>query len=249
MSRLVAALVLAAALAGCSTLFPEFFGGSGGAKADASAGDGGSDGGGPPHIAGVVCIVHDVRDYRSCAVGAPGVLRITVEETRDVTMTDVAGHFSLPLAQALTSATVAAIDPRGVYAPSIIPLRLSNSATDSAALPIVEAQTLTNLALQNGQTLDPEQASLIAWVVDQSGAPVAGVTTPQRATLVEGGPNELQPGSTTGTHGTLALLQAPPTTVTLMLTPPPTLPLRADSYVLPLRAGALTVSTLVLLPR
>jgi hypothetical protein len=247
MSRVLAALLLATSLGGCSTLFPEFFGGS--PHDAATSGDGGADGGGTPHIAGVVCILKDVRDYRSCAIGSPGVLRITVEETRDVTMSDVTGHFDLPLTRALTSATVAAIDPRGVYMPSIIPLRLATAAVDNAALPIVEAQTITNLALQNGQASDPQQASLLAWVIDGTGAPVAGVSTPQRNALVEGGVGELTPGNVTGAHGTLALLQAAPTTVTLTLTPPPTLPLKPDSYVLPLRAGALTASTLVLAPR
>jgi hypothetical protein len=249
MSRLFAALILATSLVGGGTLFPEFFGGN---KADAGApGDGGNpDGGGPPHIAGVVCIVHDLRDYHSCAVGAPGILRITVEETRDQTMTDVAGHFSLPLARALTTATVAAIDPRGGFAPSIIPLRLTDSATDSAALPIVDAQTLSNLTLQSGLVLDPQQGSLLAWVSDDTGAAVAGVTTSQRSALFEGSvPSSLATGNSTGAHGTLAVLQTPPTTLTLTLTPPPTLPLKGDSYVLPIRAGALTVSTLVLAPR
>jgi hypothetical protein len=248
MSRVFAATLLALSLGGCSTLFPEFFGG--GAKPDGGMSDGGtSDAGGPPHIAGVVCILGDVRDYHSCALGSPGVLRITVEETRDVTMTDVAGHFTLPLARALSTATVAAIDPRGVYAPTIVPLRLVNSATDSAALPVLAAQTLSDLALQNGQFLDQQQASLLAWVTDDTGAPVAGVTTALPGVLVENGPNALTPGNITGAHGTLALLQASPTMVTLTLAPPPTLPLKPDSYVLPLREGALTASTLVLAPR
>src|SRR6266511_2470780 len=83
-------------LAGCDTLFPEF---AGKPPADlATPGDGGADGGsGTPHLAGVVCVLTDLRDYRSCANGAPGNLRITVEETRDVGMTDVTGHFTLAL--------------------------------------------------------------------------------------------------------------------------------------------------------
>jgi hypothetical protein len=248
MWRVLAALIVTVSLAGCDVLFPEFFGN----KSDAGVhGDGGmSDGGGPPHIAGVVCVIQDLRDYHSCAVGSPGILRITVEETRDETMTDATGHFDLPLAHAITGATVAAIDPRGTYAPSIVPLRLANSATDSAALPIVNAQTFANLALQNGLFLDPAQGSLLSWVTDDTGAPVAGVTSSQSNTLFEGNsPDELAPGARTGAHGSLAVLQAAPTTLTLTLTPPPTLPLTPDSYVLPIRAGAITASTLVLAPR
>jgi hypothetical protein len=190
-----------------------------------------------------------LRDYHSCSAGSPGVLRITVEETRDVTMTDVAGHYYLPLARALPSATVAAVDPRGTFAPSLVPVRVSNNG-DGVALPIVDAQTLANLALQNGQALDPQQGSLLAWVIDGSGAPVAGVTTTARDVLFEGnGPSELGPGSRTGAHGSLAIVQVAPTMLTLLLTPPPMLPLKADSYVLPIRPGAVTVSTLVLAPR
>src|SRR5271154_473814 len=100
MSRLFTALLFASSLCGCSTLFPEFFGGN---PADAGTNDGGTDAGsGAPQLAGVACIISDVRDYRSCAVGSPGILRITVEETRDATMTDPTGHFTLPLTAVLT---------------------------------------------------------------------------------------------------------------------------------------------------
>src|SRR4051794_9777530 len=96
---------VALSLAGCDTLFPEFSG----KPADAAVPhDGGvADDGGMPMLAGVVCILGDVRDYRSCATGAPGILRVTVEETRQQTMTDAAGRFVLPLSMKLDVATVA----------------------------------------------------------------------------------------------------------------------------------------------
>src|SRR5690349_6240282 len=103
-------LVLAAAVTvgGCSTLFPEFFGGNPPMHDAGASGDGGTpDGGGAPAISGTVCILGDVRDYRSCKAGAPGMMRITVEETRDQTMTDLGGRFTLTLSKPLSSATVA----------------------------------------------------------------------------------------------------------------------------------------------
>ena len=64
------------------------------------AGDGGSADGGDttPHLTGLVCILADLRDYRTCTAGSPGIMRITVEETREATMTDATGHFTMPLA-------------------------------------------------------------------------------------------------------------------------------------------------------
>src|SRR5882724_9635238 len=94
-------------LSGCDALFPEF---SGNGHDAAVAHDGGAtDDGGTPMLAGVVCILADVRDYRTCATGSPGSLRITVEETRQQTMTDAAGRFVLPLSMTLATATVAAV--------------------------------------------------------------------------------------------------------------------------------------------
>jgi hypothetical protein len=250
MRRILPLVTVAAMAGGCSTLFPEFFGGNP-PMHDGGTSDGGvGDGGGTPQISGTICILGDLRDYRSCKAGAPGMLRITVEETRDETMTDVGGRFTLMLAKPLSSATIAAVDPHGVYATTILPLRLPATAAASVALPVVDAQSLSNAALQNGMALDPTQGSVIGWAIDRSGAPVAGVVCSPGSALVEGGgPNELTQGNHTGSDGTVALLQAAPATATLMLTPPALLQLKGDSYVLPVRAGAVTVSTLVLAPQ
>src|SRR4051812_12430453 len=107
---IAAAALATAALAtpGCDTLFPEL---SGKAPQDAAASDAGDGGDTSPRLVGAVCLLKDVRDWRSCAPGATGLLRITVEETRQMTMTDATGHFELPLSAKLDSATVAAVDP------------------------------------------------------------------------------------------------------------------------------------------
>jgi hypothetical protein len=236
------------ALSGCDTLFPEFSG----KPADASIpGDGGaSDGGGSPMIAGVVCILGDIRDYRTCATGAPGSLRITVEETREQTMTDVTGHFTLPLSTKLDLATVAAIDPSGNYAPSIVPLRLLNGVANNVALPVVSQQTLMQLELANGVQDDPQLGTFLGWAVDPSGTPVAGVSTGNtRAFYDDNAPNSLSAGTSTHQRGTIAFFTVTPTSLMLTLTPPPTGPLSSDTFTVPIRSGAVTATTLVLPPR
>src|SRR6516164_7218606 len=153
--RCVVLFAVILALSGCDTLFPEF------------SGNGGiDDGGTAPLLAGVVCILGDVRDYRTCATGAPGILRITVEETRQQTMTDAAGHFSLPLSMKLDLATVAAVDPSNNFAPTISPVRLVNGVSANLALPVVPAQALSSIELANGVQDDPQLGTLLSWAVD-----------------------------------------------------------------------------------
>ncbi len=236
----------AVALAGCDVLFPEFSGGDaavpndGGATAD----------GGAPLLAGVVCILGDVRDYRTCATGSPGLLRVTVEETRQETMTDTAGHFSLPLSQALATATVAAVDPTGNFAPSIVPVTLHNGIANNVALPVVAQQTLSQIELANGMPNDPQLGTFLGWAVDPSGAPLAGVTTGNtRALYDDNAPNTLSPGTATHGDGTIALFGVTPTSIMLTLTPPASAAVSADSFTVPIRSGAVTATTLVLPPR
>ncbi len=234
-------------LSGCDVLFPEFAGNS-----DAAVpGDGGvEDGGTAPMIAGVVCILADVRDYRTCVAGAPGVLRISVEETRDAITTDINGRFTLPLSQKLTSATVGIVDPTSMYTPTVVPIALTNGAAAAVALPIVSAQTLQNIELSDGLIVDPTQGIFLGWAVDPTGAPVDGVTTGNQAVLYDqGAANALAPGTHTNNDGTVALFNVAPTTLTLMLTPPPTVAVAGDTFTVPIRSGALTASRLVLPPR
>src|SRR5262245_13799937 len=106
MRVLLAGVVLLAA--GCDLLFPELTP----KQPDMAQPDGGGDGGGPPHIAGRVCALGDLRDYRTCA-GAAGMFRIGVEETRESVMTDPTGVFVLPLSKKLDKVVLAAVDPSG----------------------------------------------------------------------------------------------------------------------------------------
>jgi hypothetical protein len=89
-------LALVLILCGCDLLFPEF---AGSKPNPTSSSDGGSDGGGGPHIGGVLCSLGDLRDYRTCGGITGSQLRVTVEETRDEAPADGNGHFTLPLSK------------------------------------------------------------------------------------------------------------------------------------------------------
>jgi hypothetical protein len=236
---------------GCNVLFPEFFGGT--KTSDASVSDGAStgDAAGPPHLGGAACVLADLRDYRSCAPANTGVLRITVEETRDVTMSDGGGHFSLALAERLSNATVAVVDPSGHYAISIVPVRLVDGIGANLALPLLTAAAEQELGFNNGVALGAESTALLVWAVDASGAPVSGVSAASAVPTLydQGTTNQLAAGLATGPRGALALLALPPPMVALTLTTPPSARVKGDQFTLPLRAGAVTLSALPLPPR
>ncbi len=118
------------------------------------------------------------------------------------------------------------------------------------ALPVADAQTLANVELANGVGADPTRGTFLGWAIDSGGTPVAGVSANAAGVLYDdAGQSQLSPGARTGSPGAVALLQVAPTTLTLALTPPPTAPLGPDSFTVPIRAGALTATTLVLPPR
>jgi hypothetical protein len=209
-------------LSGCDTLFPEF----GGKPVDAAVPrDGGiTDGGTEPMIAGAVCILADVRDYRTCATGSPGILRITVEETRQQTMTDATGRFTLPLSAKIDVANV--------------------------AVPLVSADTLQQIELANGLVDDPQRGTLLGWAVDPTGAPVTGVSSGNTSAFYDdNAPNTLSAGIATHAKGTIALFTVTPPMLTLTLTAPPTAAVSGDTFTVPIRSGAITATTLVLPPR
>jgi hypothetical protein len=114
----------------------------------------------------------------------------------------------------------------------------------------VSAQTLQDIELANGLIVDPTKGIFLGWAVDPTGAPVDGVATGNQSILYDqGAANALAPGTHTNNDGTVAMFNAVPTTLTLMLTSPPTAAVAGDTFTLPIRSGALTASTLVLPPR
>lgn len=248
MKQLLLWTSVALVLSGCDTLFPEF---SGKPVDAAVAHDSGTpDDGGMPMLAGVVCVLVDVRDYRTCTTGAPGILRITVEETRQQTMTDAAGHFVLPLSTKLDVATIAAIDPSGHFAPTIVPAHLQGGIANNLAIPVVAAQTVSSIELANGLQDDPQRGTFVGWAIDPTGTPVAGVSSGQTSALYDdSSPNTLSAGTATHQRGTIALFGIAAATLTLTLTAPPTVAVKGDTFTVPIRPGAVTASTLVLPPR
>src|SRR5581483_8060682 len=218
------------ALGGCDLLFPEFSGG----HVDASIDDGGAlpDGGtAGPHVAGAICALADLRDLRSCMTGHGGGFRVSVEETRDVTTADAMGNFVLPLSTSLELATVAAVDPTGAAEPTIVMVALRGGAADGVGLPIAGAQALQQAAALNG------------FSVDAAGGVGVGP-------LYEGGAaNELELGNTTGARGVVAWFDVPPRQLVLTLAAPANGALAGDQFTLPIRPGAVTITTLLLPPR
>lgn len=237
-------------LGGCDILFPEL---NGSAPDAAVVGDGGVDDGGStsPQVAGVVCVLADVRDYRTCASASTGALRISVEETRQQVMTDVAGHFVLPLSMTLTTATLGVVDPAGNFVTTVVPVHLSAGIANNIAIPVIATQTLSTIELDNGLVDDPQRGTLLGWVVDPTGVPVAGVSSNISGALFDNdsAANTLSPNVSTRTHGAIALFTVTPSSLTLTMTPPPTVALAADTFTVPIRAGAVTATTLVLPPR
>jgi hypothetical protein len=237
-------LVIALFATGCGLLFPEFWGGPGdGAALD----DGGTDadGGGVLGVHGQLCGLSDVRALTSCATGVGAGFRVTVEETRDQTTCDASGHFAITLSSPVERATVAAIDPSGHFLPTVTVVQPS---TADFALPLAPAAALRGAVAAAGYNLDPQAAAVLAWTIDPHGAPVARATfTAGAATLTDGdAPGVLLPADATGARGLVALIAPLPPSVAIGVRPPA--PLEADTFTLPVRAGAVTMSTLVLLP-
>jgi hypothetical protein len=241
---LLAIFVAAPLFAGCDTLFPEF---AGSPPPDLSATDAGSTDAGSttPHLAGSICALADVRDYRSCGVGPGAGFRVTVEETRDVTTADATGHFTLVTATPLAAATVAVVDPSGAFATTITVIHPLNGIADPIVLPVLSSTVRDQLFLAAGVANDPGRGALLTWILDAKAAPIPHITAarvPSSTGPFTDGPttNELSPTASTGPHGLIALFDLPPPTATLALSPPPT------SFILPIRPNTLTLTTLIL---
>jgi hypothetical protein len=242
-------LACALLLTGCDTLFPEFA-----SKPDAAAADGGADGAVPgPQISGGLCTLRDLRDYRTCVSALAPSFRITVEETRDQTLSDANGHFTLPLSESIPVATVAVIDPTSGFVPTISPLHLT-AGQGMVQIPIIPVETANLMAAQIGDPLDPTRGTLLVYAVDDTLAPVAGVSTSANSAAIGplyDGPqaSQLENASATSARGLIAFFDVPVGTAKLHLQPAATASVAADDFELPVRAGATTVSLAVLPPR
>lgn len=249
----VAGAVVLGLVPGCDTLFPELYPNAdlGSTSTDMAPTDMAGDAGAvTPQIAGQVCVIADVRDYRSCATSTFGsALRVTVEETRDQVATDLNGVFTLPLTAKLATATVAVVDSSGRLQTTVIPLKLTNNAAIGLALPTVPAASVTNIATSDATTLDPNHGVVLGWAIDETGLPVANVSANVAMLADSGSANVLVPASATGSRGAIAVVNSNVGSLTLGLTTPASSPVAGDTFVLPVRAGAITVTTLVLVPR
>lgn len=243
------ALALLVLLPGCDTLFPEFAGSRAdmAMPADAQA----SDGGGSSRIAGAACVLGDAREYRSCTSPAAGV-RVTAEETGDVALADANGRFTLQLARPLAAATLKVTDPRGVLHAAVLPI-ITTTLSAIVSVPLVSEQTFAAIQATTGFVAEPRAGALLSYAVNVAGVPVAGA----RATLPGAGAGPFYDGAQAGfldplgptrQHGLMAFFNAPPGSVTVQVTTPPSAPVRGDQFVLPLRAGAITISLLFLFP-
>jgi hypothetical protein len=245
MRLFVACLLLA--LPGCGLFFPPQK-----AAPDGGAGDGGTDLAtqpGTPRVAGQLCLLADIRDYRTC-LPARGTFRLTVEETGDTALSAADGRFVVPLLTVVELITLIVIDPRGELAGTVAPLQLRDGVLDPVAVPLVPNQTALQLSFQAGVALDNTRGTLLAWAVDPEGRPVRGVAAARPAGV---GPfyegfdaNQLDVGNATGPRGLIALFDLAPGRVSLQVSPPP--PMRGDTFPLPIRGGGFTVATLVQQP-
>jgi hypothetical protein len=223
---------------GCDTLFPEFAGSA--PSADLAGTDAGSD---SPQISGSLCVLEDARDIRTCATGVPSGMRVTVEETRDEAPVDATGTFTLPLSSVLTSATLAAVDPSGSFAPTITTVALLNGRAIGLAVPVVRANLLQAIAQQNAVALDSTRGVILAWIDNPQGVPQQNVVV-QAPPGVAGpfydgaDPNQVLTAPATGPRGLVALFNVVPGTANLLA--------GSTGFSLPVRPNAVTLSVLVI---
>jgi hypothetical protein len=226
--------------AGCNLLFPEFDHPNNDAT---DAGD--ADSGGRPHVSGLLCVLGDLRDYKSCGGAVGSEMRVTVEETRDAAPADALGHFTLPLSQTLPTALLAAADGAGQLTPTVTTVALSGGSADGLAVPLISAAILQQVALENGVALDARKGTIFGWATDAKGNPLAGIA----AVRPDGsdGPfydgiaaGEIAPGRATSSHGLIVFFNVPPGNARFAL--------GQTQFQLPVRANAVSLSLLVTAP-
>lgn len=247
MGRLSLVALALLTLAGCDVLFPEFAGHKqdAGMSPDGASAD--PDGGAvSAQLTGQICLLGDVRDYRTCSAAHAGNVQITIEETGDHTLSAADGSFVLEPKAPLSVATLVAVDPSGQLATTVSQLRPTSSTT-ALALPMITSATVSTLAIDNGFAVDPTRGALILWAVTSGGIPIDGVSAGH--TSVGNGPfydgaevGQMQSAAATGPRGMVALFNLPAGAATLALAPPP--PHAANQFTLPVRAGAITMTTL-----
>ncbi len=238
---------------GCDTLFPELTG----ANADmTTVPDGGDGGTSSTVLTGKVCLLNDLRSPASCLSGANG-RHITIEETRASADAALDGTFSISLVGVTDTATIAVVDgpaTLGQSIPTVMRLSgatLANARSSGAALPVVRTAMFETLALQAGAPSSANRGALLGWILDGTGKAVPGVSATRiigaTGPLYDaGGSTVLEDGRFTGVYGTVAFLELPPGTAQLIVTAPAGSTLAGDTFNLPIRGGAVTVSALSL---
>jgi hypothetical protein len=236
-------------VAGCDELLPEL---EGTTTTDLAGTDAGSDLS-TNVLFGHICLLSDLTSPFSCN-GAGGGRRVTIEESRLEADVAADGTFSISLAGVTDTATLAVSDGANTGGESTPTLSVLSGATlaaarlDGAALPCVPAQAMTILSSEVGAGSDPSQGALLAWLVTDTGAPVAGASVAHmqgNGPLYDTGAG-LSPGTVTGVSGTVAYLGLTVGTAQLVVSTNPALAVAGDTFSLPIRGGAITAMALSL---
>lgn len=177
--RILLASIACACIAGCTSStddLPVEPGGGGGSQVDpntiGTGGGGGAAGG--ASVSGRVCLVSDAFALGTCAdTGAGG---ITVSLGNSTTTTQANGSFSLPTPGTSGSFTI--------NGPGVVSETTPLSPTN--VIPVLSQALFDQMLSSNGVMLQPGTGSVLATVVDRTGAPVSGVTATSTPTSAFG---------------------------------------------------------------
>jgi hypothetical protein len=242
------------ALTGCDQLFPEFSAVSTGAQSDlaVAASDGGVN-----VLSGKVCLLSDLRSPSSCTSAVPG-RTITVIETGATATSDSTGAFVISTTNAAT-VTLSVTSPANsaqTSVPTVSVLTgsvLASAIKNGMLLPVIDADTFSNIELDNGVGGDDARGAIVAWVLSPSGVAVSGAVATRMSTAT--GPlydsnagDMLETGAATSTFGTVSFLDVLPGTTALTIGAPASSGLSGDTFNLTVRPGSVTVAALALPP-